>query len=43
MQEAIDKHYDDPHDTLRDLVRTQIDFDFGAWGCQAPITLAEYK
>lgn len=42
IQEVTDKQYDDPHDTLRGLVRVRIDFAFGTWGCQAPITLAEY-
>lgn len=40
---AIDKKYEDPRDTLRDLVRSRIEFAFGPWGCQVPIIMAEYK
>lgn len=43
IQESIDHHHGDPHATLRKLVRVRINFAFGAWGAQAPITLAEYK
>jgi AcrR family transcriptional regulator len=43
IQDAIDKGCGDPRETLRHLVRARIDFAFGAWGYQAPITLAEYK
>src|SRR3546814_208492 len=42
-QDVVDRHYDDPRDTLRHLVRARIEFAFSAWGSQAPITLAEYK
>src|SRR5690606_20242968 len=37
------KDYGDPHDTLRDLVKTRINFALGPWGYQVPITLAEYR
>src|SRR3546814_5345647 len=43
IQDVVDRHYDDPRDTLRHLVRARIEFAFSAWGSQAPITLAEYK
>src|SRR3546814_16107279 len=41
IQDVVDRHYDDPRDTLRHLVRARIEFEFSAWGSQAPITLAE--
>jgi AcrR family transcriptional regulator len=43
IQASIDRHPGDPHATLRELVRARINFAFGAWGAQAPITLTEYK
>lgn len=43
VQRAVNQNYDDPHDTLRDLVRARIDFAFGRWGYQVPITMAEAK
>src|SRR3546814_13545767 len=39
IQDVVDRHYDDPRDTLRHLVRARIEFAFSAWGSQAPITL----
>jgi AcrR family transcriptional regulator len=43
IQASIDHQPGDAHATLRELVRARINFAFGAWGAQAPITLAEYK
>src|SRR3546814_12527628 len=43
IQDVVDRHYDDPRETLRHLVRARIEFAFSAWGSQAPITLADYK
>jgi AcrR family transcriptional regulator len=43
VQEAIEKGYSDPKETLRLLVKNRIDFAFSPWGCQVPITEAEYQ
>src|SRR3546814_1474954 len=39
IQDVVDRHYDDPRDTLRHLVRARIEFAFSAWGSQAPIKI----
>lgn len=43
VEKAVSKNYEDPHDTLRDLVRERVDFAFSRWGYQVPITMAEAK
>lgn len=43
VQEALDKAYEDPSDTLRDLIKNRIDFALSPWGCQVPITDAEVQ
>ena len=43
VQKAIARGHPDPKDTLCDLVKNRIEFAFGPWGCQVPITAAEYQ
>jgi transposase len=43
LKEATEKNYSDPKQTLRDIVRHRIEFAFGPWGCQDPMTDAEYQ
>lgn len=43
IQQAIAKGHRDPKDTLRDLVKNRIELSLGPWGCQSPITEAEYQ
>jgi len=43
VHQAIARGHRDPKDTLRDLVRSRIDFALGPWGCQVPITETEYQ
>jgi AcrR family transcriptional regulator len=40
---AVEAGKGDAYATLRLLVRTRIDFAFGPWGYQAPITLTDYR
>lgn len=43
MRKVVRMGHGDPHATLRLLVKQRIEFAFGPWGYQAPITLAEYR
>jgi AcrR family transcriptional regulator len=43
IHKAVSAGHGDPYSTLRLLVRQRIDFAFGPWGYQAPITLADYQ
>lgn len=43
VRTAVHTGRGDPYSTLRLLVRQRIDFAFGPWGYQAPITLADYQ
>lgn len=43
VYKAVERGRGDPEATLRELVRKRIEFAFGPWGYQTPITLSEYR